>query len=170
MVEAAKDKTEFQFVVAGVNTVDKKLYENILAGTGIQIVYNQTYQLLENAYAALVASGTATLETALFKVPQAVLYRVEGGWLTQIIMKNFVLKIEWASLPNLILNKAAIKEFIEVEMTVKNVNEELKRLLFDLEYRNRMLDDYNRLAEIMGNPGTSEMAAAKMLELLRQNK
>ena len=64
-------------------------------------------------------------------------------------MKNFVLKIEWASLPNLILNKAAIMEFIQVEMTVKNVNEELKRLLFDLEYRNRMLDDYNRLAEIM---------------------
>ena len=85
-------------------------------------------------------------------------------------MKKFVLKIEWASLPNLILNKTAIKEFLQVEMTVKNVNAELKRLLFDLEYRNRMLDDYNRLAEIMGNPGTSEMAAAKMLELLKQNK
>lgn len=170
MVEAVKDKAEFQFVVAGVNSVDKKLYENMLAGTNIQIVFNQTYLLLENAYAALVASGTATLETALFRVPQTVLYRVEGGWPVHFVMKKFVLKIEWASLPNLILNKTAIKEYLQVEMTAKNVNAELKRLLFDLEYRNKMLDDYNRLAEIMGNPGTSEMAAAKMLELLKQNK
>ncbi len=166
MVQAVKGQPEFQFVVAGVTTVNRQLYENILRGTDIKLIFNQTYELLDCSYAALVASGTATLETALFKVPQAVLYRVEGGWLTQFIMRKFVLKITWASLPNLILNKNAIQEFLQMDMTVKKVKAELGKLLFNLEYRNSILDDYNKLAEIMGTPGTSEKAANKMFELL----
>ncbi|HCE58501.1 MAG TPA: lipid-A-disaccharide synthase [Prolixibacteraceae bacterium] len=166
MVEAVKDLPEFQFVVAGVNTVDQHLYEKALQGTGVKLVFGQTYELLESAYAALVTSGTATLETALFKVPQTVLYKMEGGWFTQLIMKNFVLKVEWASLPNLILNKQAIREFIQTDLTVKNVRQELRNLLFNLEYRNTILEDYNKLAEIMGTPGTSEKAARKMVDLL----
>ena len=166
MAEAAKGKTEFQFVVAGVKTVNPDLYENALRGTDIKLVFGQTYELLDCAYAALVASGTATLETALFKVPQAVLYRMEGGWLTQLIMRNFVLKIQWASLPNLILNKTAICELLQTDMTIKKVKAELERLLFNLEYRNSIAEDYNQLAEIMGTPGVSEKAARKMVEIL----
>ena len=166
MVQAVKGQPEFQFVVAGVTTVDRQIYENILRGTDIKLIFNQTYELLDCAYAALVASGTATLETALFKVPQAVLYRVEGGWLTQLIMKNFVLTVEWASLPNLILNKPALREFIQLDMTIKNVKQELENLLFNLEYRNVMMADYSDLELIMGTPGTSEKAARKMLDLL----
>ena len=169
MAQAVKGQTEFPFVVAGVTTVDRQLYENILRGTDIKLILNQTYELLDCAYAALVASGTATLETALFKVPQAVLYRVEGGWLTQFIMRKFVLKITWASLPNLILNKAAIQEFLQMDMTEKKVKPELSKLLFNLEYRNTIMDDYNKLAEIMGTPGTSEKAARKMVDLLLKN-
>jgi lipid-A-disaccharide synthase len=166
MVQAVKGQPEFQFVVAGVTTVDRQIYDDILRGTDIKLVTNQTYEILDCAYAALVASGTATLETALFKVPQAVLYRMEGGWITELIMRNFVLKVTWASLPNLILNKAAIQEFLQIDMTVKNVKSELDKLLFNLEYRNAIMEDYNKLAEIMGTPGTSEKAARKMVDLL----
>jgi lipid-A-disaccharide synthase len=93
--------------------------------------------LLNNAHTALVASGTATLETALFEVPQTVIYKMEGGYLVQIIMKNFFLKIKWASLPNLILNKEVVKEFIQMDMTFKNVRNELHQLFYDQEYRNK---------------------------------
>jgi len=168
MIESAKEFSQFQFVVAGVDTVDRKLYETLLAGSEVKIIFGQTYNLLDNAFAALVASGTAALETALFNVPQAVLYRVEGGRFIHILMKNFILKIDWVSLPNLILNKTAVKEFLQIEMTVSNVKPELEKLLFDLAYRGQMLSDYKILASKMGEPGTSEIAAQKMMEILKK--
>ena len=131
----------------------------------IPVIYNQTYDLLNHAYAALVASGTATLETALFKVPQAVLYRVEGGWPVQLLMKNFFLKVPWASLPNLILNKEAVREFIQVNMTFKKVRDELHCLLYDEAYRNKISADYDRLSEITGDPGCSQNAARQMVRM-----
>jgi len=166
MVQATEGFTEFQFVVAGVSTVEKQIYEDFLRGTDIKLILNQTYEILDCSYAALVASGTATLETALFKVPQAVLYRMEGGWLTDVVMRNLVLKVALVSLPNLILNKAAIQEFLQIDMTAKKVKNELNKLLFNLDYRNEILHDYNKLAEIMGTPGTSEKAARIMVALL----
>lgn len=166
MKKAAACYPEFQFVVAGVSTVEKKTYEKILGGFPIPVVYNQTYDLLNNAHSALVASGTATLETALFGVPQTVLYRVEGGRVVQFIMKNFFLKVKWASLPNLILNKEALKEFIQVDLTFKNVRDELHRLLYEQDYRDKITADYNRLMEILGEPGTSKRTAKKMVETL----
>jgi lipid-A-disaccharide synthase len=166
MRKAAACYPEFQFVVAGVSTVEKKTYEKILGGFPIPVVYNQTYDLLNNAHSALVASGTATLETALFGVPQTVLYQVEGGRVVQFIMKNFFLKVKWASLPNLILNKEALKEFIQVDLTFKNVRDELHRLLYEQDYRDKITADYNRLMEILGEPGTSKRAAKKMVETL----
>jgi lipid-A-disaccharide synthase len=167
MKKAAACYPEFQFVVAGVSTVEKITYHKILGGFPIPVIYNQTYDLLNNSHTALVASGTATLETALFGVPQTVLYRVEGGRVIQFIMKNFFLKVKWASLPNLILNKEALKEFIQVDLTFKNVREELHRLLYEQDYRNKITADYNRLKELTGGPGTSKRAAQKMTELLK---
>jgi lipid-A-disaccharide synthase len=166
MRKAAACYPEFQFVVAGVSTVDQKTYDKILRDFPIPVVYNQTYDLLNNAHSALVASGTATLETALFGVPQTVLYRVEGGRVVQFIMKNFFLKVKWASLPNLILNKEALKEFIQVDLTFKNVRDELHRLLYEQEYRNKITTDYNRLKKVVGEPGTSKRAAQKMVAIL----
>ncbi len=166
MRKAAACYPEYQFVVAGVSTVDKKSYDKILRGFPIPVIYNQTYDLLNNAHSALVASGTATLETALFGVPQTVLYRVEGGRVVQVIMKNFFLKVKWASLPNLILNKEALKEFIQVDLTFKNVRDELHRLLYEQDYRDKITTDYSRLMEILGEPGTSKRAAKKMIETL----
>jgi lipid-A-disaccharide synthase len=166
MRKAAACYPEFQFVVAGVSTVDQKTYDKILRDFPIPVVYNQTYDLLNNAHSALVASGTATLETALFGVPQTVLYRAEGGRVVQFIMKNFFLKVKWASLPNLILNKEALKEFIQVDLTFKNVRDELHRLLYEQEYRNKITTDYNRLKKVVGEPGTSKRAAQKMVAIL----
>lgn len=167
MKKAAACYPEFQFVVAGVSSVDRKIYEKILLDFPIPVVYNQTYQLLTHAYAALVASGTATLETALFGVPQTVLYRVEGGRLVHFIMKNFFLKVKWASLPNLILNKEALKEYIQADLTYNNVKKELHRLLYEQNYRKKIISDYSRLKELMGMPGSSKRAAQLMVSLMK---
>ncbi|HKJ79230.1 MAG TPA: lipid-A-disaccharide synthase [Prolixibacteraceae bacterium] len=167
MVKAAKGNPEFQFVVAGVNSVDAVIYEKILSGTNIKLIFGQTYDLLNNSFAALVASGTAALETALFDVPQTILYRVEGGWLVDVLMRNFFLKIKWVSLPNLILHKGAIREFIQLDMTVRNVEKELNKLLYSENYREKIKVDYSRLKLLMGNPGSSKRAAQKMVNILQ---
>lgn len=166
MKKAAACYPEFQFVVAGVPFIDKELYSKELKGK-ISVIYNQTYDLLNNAHTALVASGTATLETALFEVPQAVMYKVEGGWLTQVVMKKFFLKIKWASLPNLIMNREIIREYIQMDMTFSNIREELHRLLYEQEYRQKIIADYKRLKKELGQPGSSTRAAGKMVELLK---
>jgi lipid-A-disaccharide synthase len=167
MIKAAEGFTDFQFVVAGVLSVDSRIYEDHLGKQGISVVYDQTYDLLCNSYAALTASGTAALETALFNVPQTVLYRVEGGWFIHFLMKYFFLKIKWVSLPNLILEKDAVKEFLQIEMTVKNVKPELYKLLNDESYREKIFADYNRLKILLGRPGSSKRTARKMVELMQ---
>jgi lipid-A-disaccharide synthase len=167
MKKAAACYPEFQFVVAGVSYVNPELYEKTGNGPTLPVIFNQTYNLLNNAHTALVASGTATLETALFEVPQTVIYKMEGGYLVQIIMKNFFLKIKWASLPNLILNKEAVKEFIQMDMTFKNVRNELHQLFYDQEYRNTIIGDYRQLKKLLGERGCSARAAGKMVELLK---
>ena len=169
MVKASRGNPDHQFVVAGVETVDPKLYEKLLKGTKIKVIYNQTYNILNHSFAALVASGTAALETALFNVPQTVMYRVEGGWLVDVLMRQFFLKVKWVSLPNLILNKGSIKEYIQVDMTVRKIEKELNKLLYAENYRERIFEDYSRLKELMGSPGSSKQAAKKMVELLQEN-
>lgn len=167
MVKVAELFPEFQFVVAGVNSIDIKLYLRFLNKSGVKIIYNQTYDLLNNAHTALVASGTAALETALFNVPQTVIYKVEGGWLVDFIMRNFVFDMAGVSLPNIIMNREIVREFIQVKMTLKNVKNEMQKLLFDEDHRNKILEDYSRLKNRMGEPGTSHRAAKKMVELLK---
>ena len=168
MKKAAACYPEFQFVVAGVTSVNPEIYKKILESFPVPVLFNQTYDLLNNAHTALVASGTATLETALFGVPQTVLYRVEGGWPVQVIMKKFFLKIKWASLPNLILNKEAIKEYIQLDLTFKNIRNELQRLFYEPGYREKIIADYGRLKELLGEPGSSKRAAQKMVQLLNK--
>jgi lipid-A-disaccharide synthase len=167
MKKAAACYPEFQFVVAGVPFVEPGLYQKILKNS-IPVIYNQTYELLQNSHTALVSSGTATLETALFEVPQAVLYKVEGGRFIHVLMKQFFLKIKWASLPNLILNKEVIREYIQVDMTFKNVREELHRLFYEEGYRKKRIDDYKRLKKQLGQHGSSGRAARLMVQLLKQ--
>ena len=165
MKKAVEGRNDYQVLLAGVSSVDKDLYAGILQGSNIKVLYDSTYDLLNNAHTALVASGTAALETALFQVPQTVLYKIEGGILLHYIMVA-VLKIDWVSLPNIILGKMAVKELLQKDMTVKKVSEELNRLLGDENYRNRILSDYREMQTLMGEPGCSKRAAEKMVDLL----
>ena len=162
MVEASKGLSEFQFIVAGVKNIDDKVYREIIKDNRFSIIYDETYGLLSHSYAAVVASGTAALETALFNVPQTVLYRLEGGWIVDFLMRNFIIKTKWASLPNIILQKTAVLELIQKEMTLRKVRTELDKLLFDYEYRGKMVEDYNLLRGLMGESGCSKRAAEKM--------
>ncbi len=166
MVKVAKQFTGFQFVVAGIKSIDNELYQKFLKGSGVKLIYNQTYDLLNNAHTALVSSGTAALETALFNVPQTVIYKVEGGWLVDVILRNFVFDMAGVSLPNIIMNREIVREFIQMKMTFKNVKKEMQKLLFDNSYRGKIFDDYARLKAMMGNSGSSRRAAQKMVKLL----
>lgn len=167
MVEIAKLFPEFQFVVAGVNSLDIELYKKYLTESSVHLIFDQTYDLLNNSHTALVASGTASLETALLNVPQTVIYKMEGGWLVDVVMRNFVLKTVGVALPNIIMNKIIVNEYIQTKMTLKNVKAEMKKLLFDKEYRDKIFENYNRLNELMGEPGGSKRTAQKMIELLK---
>jgi lipid-A-disaccharide synthase len=169
MVEISKLFPAFQFVVAGVRSIDIELYKKYLSGSSVELIFDQTYDLLNNAHTALVASGTAALETAFFDVPQTVIYKMEGGWPVDIVMRNFVLKTVGVALPNIIMNRIIVSEYIQMKMTLKNVKAEMEKLLYDENYRQKILEDYKRLQELMGEPGSSKRAAQKMVELLSHN-
>ena len=167
MVEIAKLFPKFQFVVAGVNSIEIELYKKYLKGSPVHLIFDQTYDLLNNSHTALVASGTAALETALFNIPQTVIYKMEGGWLVDVVMRNFVLKTVGVALPNIIMNKIIVSEYIQTKMTLKNVRSEMEKLLFDAGYREKIIENYKRLNELMGEPGGSKRAAQKMVEFLK---
>ncbi len=167
MVEISKLFPKFQFVIAGVNSIDIELYNKYLTGSSVRLIFDQTYDLLNNSHTALVASGTAALETALFNIPQTVIYKMEGGWLVDIVMRNFVLKTVGVALPNIIMNKIIVSEYIQMKMTLKNVQSEMEKLLHNEEYRKKIFSEYKRLKELMGDPGGSKRAALKMVELLK---
>jgi len=167
MVKAADGLSDFQFVIAGVKNIDKSVYTKIIGDRNIKIIFDQTYDLLSHSYAAIVTSGTAALETALFNVPQVAIYKMEGGLLIDVIFRNFVLKTKWVTLPNIILQKSTILELIQKDLTVKKVRNELDKLLFDNNHREKILEDYNRLNKLMGEPGCSKRAAEEMISLLK---
>ena len=157
MIEAAKDFPEYQFVVAGAPGIDPSFYREYMAAD-TKIVFGQTYRLLQQAEAALVTSGTATLETALFRVPQVVCYYTAMGKLVSFLRRH-ILKVKYISLVNLIADKEVVTELVADGMTVENVKAELSAILEGGDSRVRMLDDYDCLIERLGAPGASERAA-----------
>lgn len=157
MIEAAKDFPEYQFVVAGAPGIDPSFYREYMAAD-TKIVFGQTYRLLQQAEAALVTSGTATLETALFRVPQVVCYYTAMGKLVSFLRRH-ILKVKYISLVNLIADKEVVTELVADGMTVENVKKELAAILKGGTSRTRMLDDYDCLIERLGAPGASERAA-----------
>ncbi len=155
----------YHFVVAGVSNLDAQLYETVTDSENVSLVYDQAYEVLSNATAALVTSGTATLETALFEVPQVVCYKTSG--VSYAIAKK-VIKVDYISLVNLILNKEAVRELIQDEFTVENLQKELEAILPGEPKREQVLQDYKQLKEIMGDMETSQTSAALIFE--RTNK
>lgn len=166
MLDSVRDFEDFRFIVAGVSSVNPRLYTDVIKDKNVGLVFDNTYELLTISHAALVASGTATLETALFNVPQFVLYRVEGGWLTYILMKYIFLKVKWISLPNLIMDKTLIREFVQIDMKSAKIKPELALLLQNEPYRNHIFEGYAGLRNKIGPSGCSEKTAREILRII----
>ena len=171
MLEAARPFVgECQLVLAGAPGIDHAYYQQyVREDVPLKIVFGQTYRLLQQAKAALVTSGTATLETALFRVPQVVCYYISMGKLVSFLRRK-VLKVKYISLVNLVANKEVVRELVADTMKVDNVRAELDALLHDENYRNAMFQEYDRMIKILGPAGASHQAASKMIELLSVRK
>lgn len=156
MLEVLPFYKDYQFVIAAAPSIEPDYYAKFIEGFDVKVVFNQTYDVLKNSTAALVTSGTATLETALFNIPQVVCYR--AGTLSYYIAKQFV-KLKYISLVNLIMDSEVVRELIQFDMKPKMVKKELDKILFDEKYRSEMLDNYSELREVLGGTGASERVA-----------
>ena len=157
---------EYQFVVAGVSNLDRSYYQHF-ERNGIKLVMDQAFDLLSRASAALVTSGTATLETALFNVPQVVCYRTSG--LTYMIGKA-VIKVPYISLVNLIVGHTVVEEYIQGNFTARNLLDELKRLLTDDAYIAKQRAGYDELRQKLGQHNAARQAAALMISYLGEKQ
>ena len=164
MIAISKNFPEYQFVVAAVPWIEKELYDNILANSGVKFVCNKTYDTLIYAEAAIVTSGTATLETALIGTPEIVLYHVPKlyEWLRPI-----VLKIPYISLVNINLNRECVREIVVNKIDVKAVSEELRATLKGGSKRAKMLAEFAELQEMMGGEGSSHRVAQDIVKSLK---
>ncbi len=163
MLSVAHDFPDYQFVVAGAPSVPDEFYRNLTKDHHIKIITGATHDLLHNAHAGLITSGTATLETALFNLPQVVCYR--GSNISFQIAKRIV-DIKYISLVNLIMDREVVKELIQRDMNRKSVIQHLK-LIFEGKQREQMLKDYAELRDKLGGRGASKTAANIMLERLK---
>ena len=169
MLEAVKPFVgEYQLVLAGAPGIDPAYYgKYVREDVPLKIVFGQTYRLLQQTSVALVTSGTATLETALFRVPQVVCYHTPIGKVISFLRKH-ILKVKYISLVNLVAGKEVVRELVADTMTVQNIRSEVNALLNDKVYRQSMLDNYDEMIRILGPAGASKQAASKMIELLRK--
>uniref|UniRef100_UPI00404839AE lipid-A-disaccharide synthase n=1 Tax=Algoriphagus sp. TaxID=1872435 RepID=UPI00404839AE len=160
MIALVPDFPQVQFVVAGVDSLPVATYE-LAQAKGIKVIYNQTYDLLSHATAAVVTSGTATLETALFNVPQLVVYST--SWLSYQIGKRLI-RVPYISLPNLIAGQQVVRELIQNDFSLENLQDELQLLLFHPERRKQILEGYARIQERIGEARASDQVAQLILE------
>jgi lipid-A-disaccharide synthase len=158
MLEAAAAYGDYQPVIAGAPGIDPGFYRLFMAKHAAGIVFDSTYRLLRQAGAALVTSGTATLETALFGVPQAVCYKTPLKYLAGFIWRHFF-KVRYISLVNLIAGKPVVKELFNENFSMKNIREELNRLLNDEPYIRLLQSGYREVGDRLGKPGASDRAA-----------
>jgi len=157
--------SDYQFVVAGAPGINPSFYSSYLSSSGVGVVYGQTYALLQQATAAIVTSGTATLETALLNVPQVVTYSVKFGRIVQFLYK-LLIHTPYFSLVNIIAGKPVIIELLGAQVTTQALTDELERLLHDSTYRNAMLQQYSLIKEQLGKAGASAKAAKAMVAQL----
>ena len=164
MVAISKNFPEYQFVVAAVPWIEKDLYDKILANTGVKFVCNKTYDTLIYAEAAIVTSGTATLETALIGTPEIVVYHIPKlyEWL-----RPLVLKIPYISLVNINLNRECVREIVVSKVDVKAVSEEFRAILEGGSKRAKMLAEFAELQEMMGGEGSSHRVAQDIVKSLK---
>ena len=166
MLRVAASFPDYQPVIAGAPGIDPSLYTPYIEGSSAQIVFGQTYALLLHSEVALVTSGTATLETALFRVPQVVCYYVAAGRLANFIFKH-CFHTPFISLVNLIGEREIVQELFGGRFSEATIRAELERILCDEAYRQRMLAGYDEVIERLGEPGASQRAAHGMIAALR---
>ncbi len=167
MLKVVPHFPNYQFVVAGVPSLDEALYKNLIGNTDVFLVENQTYELLQNSSAALVTSGTATLETALFTVPEVVCYKATGF---SYRLAKWMIKVKFISLVNLVMDREVVKELIQGDLTEGSLVNELEQLLYDGKRQRKLLEEYDELRDRLGNAGASEKAAGVICDALKAKK
>ncbi|MCD6555945.1 MAG: lipid-A-disaccharide synthase [Bacteroidales bacterium] len=167
MLKVTEKFPDYQFIVAAAPSLEKETFFKYTNNEDVKLIYNDTYEILKHSEAALVTSGTATLETAVLNIPELVCYK--GDNLSYHIAKHLV-KVDYISLVNLVMHNEIIKEFIQYDMTVKNITEELKLIIEDNVYRNTMLLNFARLREILGGKGASDRTAEIIVENLNNEQ
>ena len=167
MIKVAPHFPNYQFVVAGVSSLDKSLYKDIMGKSDVFFVENQTYELLQNSSAALVTSGTATLETALFSIPEVVCYKATDF---SYRLAKWMIKVKFISLVNLIMGREVVKELIQGDLNEDNLVKELDQLLHNGKRQRQLLEDYEELKDKLGNAGASEKAAEVIIEALKAKR
>jgi lipid-A-disaccharide synthase len=160
VIKVINDYPDHQFIIAGAPNIENSFYKKFLNDLDITIVQNKTYELLSISSAAIVTSGTATLETALFKVPQIVCYK--SSFISYIIAKLLV-KIKYISLVNLIMDKEIVKELIQQNCNKDSISLELNKIL-NPDHRKKLLLNYSKLISVLGKPGTSRRIANDIIK------
>lgn len=155
MLSVTSDFKDYQFVIAGAPSQEEEFYQDFMKKSNIKLIMNKTYDVLGIAHAALVTSGTATLETALFKVPEVVCYK--GSYISYHIAKR-IINLDYISLVNLIMDREVVKELIQNEFNSKNLKIELKKILEE-KNRKRIFSDYYELEQKLGGKGASRNTA-----------
>jgi len=166
MLKISKLFPEYQFLVAAAPSLGKEIFLKYIKDEDVTLIYNDTYEILKHSEAAIVTSGTATLETAILNIPELVCYK--GDKLSYHIAKRLV-KVDYISLVNLVMQKEIIKEFIQYDMTAENITNELKLILNNDVYRNTMLSEFENLRNILGGKGASERTADIIVKSLTNN-
>ncbi len=168
MVEAVSVfESEYEPVLAAAPNIEPEFYASVLEGRGIKVLYGQTYRMLNHACVALVTSGTATLETAIFRVPQVVCYYTACGRVVSFLRRH-LLKVKFVSLVNLIAGREVVRELVADGMTVRNIRRELIRILPGGEGRDMMLRGYEDMVVRLGDTGAPVKAAEMMVRLLQR--
>lgn len=165
MIRAASSFGGYQLVLAGAPGIDADYYRAYIGDADVKVIFGQTYELLSHADAALVTSGTATLETALFRVPQVVCYHTPIGRVIAFL-KRHILKVKYISLVNLIAGREVVRELVADTMTVAQIKTELGRILNDESWRREMLAGYDEVSKRLGEPGAPAKAARLIRSLL----
>jgi lipid-A-disaccharide synthase len=163
MLELIALYPDHQFLITCSQMIDRHEYEKYTGSYDVHLLYDQTYPVMKFAEAAIVTSGTATLEAALFKVPQVVCY---FGNPLGMIIAYFLVHIKYISLVNLILDKEVVKELVQYKITRDSLKRELDKILFDDEHRKMLEKDYHELQSRVGHPGVSDRVANRMIDLL----
>jgi lipid-A-disaccharide synthase len=163
MLSLVDNYPEYQFVIAGAPSQEYSFYQTFIKKTNVKFITNKTYDLLSISTAALVTSGTATLETALFKVPQVVCYK--GGAISYRIAKC-IITLKFISLVNLVMDREVVTELIQSDFNKKRLKEELDKIL-DKESRKQMFLDYFELEKTLGGKGASKKTAQLIYKSLK---